>query len=334
MLAIQAQYKELLSQYLKHQTERNLYLGQNFSRLFVRKNITPEEVISIHKKALEEMDAVTSAEIFTSFEFLTEFMIQYGLALRDHKILLEQQEVINHEIELAAKVQNTMLRTETANLDGVDVGYLSVPAGQMNGDYVYFQSDDTDYLGVGVADVVGKGIPAALCMSMVKNGLDTLGQTNISPAYALDVLNRIVVKSIADHMFISMFYGRYDNEASLFTYASAGHEPALYYNSKEQKFYDLDQANGLLLGILPDVHYLEGHVELQQNDLIIIMTDGVTECRSDEERFLTREELTALIFEVKDEPPEHLVRSVYKRLEKFQSCHLRDDFTLAVIKKL
>lgn len=325
----------LLSQYLKYQTERNLYLGQNFSRHLVQKNITPEEVISIHKIALEEIQELGITDnIIISLDFLTEFMIQYGLALREHKILVEQQESMNHEIELAAKVQNTMLRTKKPELDGVEIDFLSVPAGKMNGDYVYFQDDDSDFVGVGVADVVGKGIPAALCMSMVKNGLDTLGQASISPAYALDVLNRIVEKSVEDNMFISMFYGRYDSEESIFTYASAGHEPALYYCAREQKFYDLDESKGLLLGILPDVHYTESSIKLEANDMIIIMTDGVTECRTEDERFLTREELIEMIFNVKEETPGDLARSVFKALEKFQAFHQRDDFTLAVIKKV
>ena len=90
----------LLSQYLKYQTERNLYLGQNFSRHLVQKNITPEEVISIHKIALEEIQELGITDnIIISLDFLTEFMIQYGLALREHKILVEQQESMNHEIE-------------------------------------------------------------------------------------------------------------------------------------------------------------------------------------------------------------------------------------------
>ncbi|MCA9723850.1 MAG: phosphoserine phosphatase, partial [Kurthia sp.] len=89
----------LLGQYLQYQTERNLYLGQNFSRRLVQKDITPEEVISIHKDSLEEI--YEGSEEFTdgmknALDFLTEFMIQYGLALREHKILLKNQEEMDH----------------------------------------------------------------------------------------------------------------------------------------------------------------------------------------------------------------------------------------------
>ncbi|WP_346215039.1 PP2C family protein-serine/threonine phosphatase [Kurthia sibirica] len=256
---IKKQYSMLLGQYLKYQTERNLYLGQNFSRRLVQKNITPEEVISIHKDSLEEIYSFGNEftdDMRNALDFLTEFMIQYGLALREHKILLKNQEEMDHELELAANVQKTMLKTTIPTIDGLAIGSISIPARKMNGDYVYFQGDGKRFVGVGVADVVGKGIPAALCMSMVKNGLDTLGQPSISPSYALDVLNRIVEKTVDDNMFISMFYGRYDVAQSIFTYASAGHEPALLYKAKEEIFIELE-SEGLLLGVLPDVHNLE-----------------------------------------------------------------------------
>lgn len=332
---IKKQYTMLLGQYLKYQTERNLYLGQNFSRRLVQKDITPEEVISIHKDALEEI--YNSNEDFTddmrnALDFLTEFMIQYGLALREHKILLKNQEEMDHELELAANVQKTMLKTTIPEIAGLSIGSVSVPARKMNGDYVYYQGDTKRFVGIGVADVVGKGIPAALCMSMVKNGLDTLGQPSISPSYALDVLNRIVEKTVDDNMFISMFYGRYDVVQSNFTYASAGHEPALLYRAKEQEFIELE-SEGLLLGVLPDVHNREKNIILNKDDMVIIMTDGVTECRV-EDRFLEKTELTNLIFKHKDLPPQQLAEAMFHEIEKISNFEkLADDLTFVVLKK-
>ncbi|MEB7772800.1 PP2C family protein-serine/threonine phosphatase [Kurthia gibsonii] len=332
---IKKQYTMLLGQYLQYQTERNLYLGQNFSRRLVQKDITPEEVISIHKDSLEEI--YEGSEEFTdgmknALDFLTEFMIQYGLALREHKILLKNQEEMDHELELAANVQKTMLKTTIPTINGLSIGSISVPARKMNGDYIYYQGDSKRFVGVGVADVVGKGIPAALCMSMVKNGLDTLGQPSISPSYAMDVLNRIVEKTVDDNMFISMFYGRYDVVQSTFTYCSAGHEPALLYRAKDGKFIELE-SEGLLLGVLPDVHNQERSVQLAKGDMVIIMTDGVTECRVDD-RFLEKSELTDLIFKHKDKIPQQLAEAIFHEIEKLsQFQNLADDLTFVVLKK-
>ena len=120
---------------------------------------------------------------------------------------------------------------------------ISVPAKEMNGDYTHFLNDDTT-VGIAVADVIGKGIPAALCMSMIKYGMDSLNGAETEPVIVLDVINRIVEKSVSDSMFISMFYGKYDTSKSEFTYASAGHEPPFFivqslivFQNYKQKVY-------------------------------------------------------------------------------------------------
>lgn len=328
---IERQYKEIMRQYIMRQTEQNLYAGQNFSRQFIQKNIAPEEVISIHKASLEEMFPELPNNVWHSFDLLIEMMIRYGLALKEHESLLQKQEEMKVEINLAANVQKTLLKTTVPTIEGLEIGLISVPARQMNGDYTYFLSDNKDYAGVAVADVIGKGIPAALCMSMVKYGMDSLEDSHTNPAIVLDVINRIVEKSVDDDMFISMFYGRYNVESSIFTYASAGHEPALFFDSETDDFIEL-HAKGLLLGVVPNVTYNQHDVKMKIGDFIVMMTDGVTECRTDE-GFIEQEIIASLIRSVKHESAQTMVEMVYKELEKMQNFELRDDFTLVIYKK-
>ena len=80
-----------------------------------------------------------------------------------------------------SKVQQTLLKTKVPEMSGLDIGMISVPAKEMNGDYMYFLNDDTT-VGIAVADVIGKGIPAALCMSMIKYGMDSLQRRETEPA--------------------------------------------------------------------------------------------------------------------------------------------------------
>ncbi len=328
---IEGQYKEIMRQYVMRQTEQNLYAGQNFSRQFIQKNIAPEEVISIHKNSLEEMFPELPNNVWHSFDLLIEMMIRYGLALKEHQSLLQKQEEMKVEMDLAANVQKRLLKTTVPTIDGLEIGLISVPARQMNGDYTYFLSDNRDYAGVAVADVIGKGIPAALCMSMVKYGMDSLEDSHTNPAIVLDVINRIVEKSVDDDMFISMFYGRYNVENSIFTYASAGHEPALFFDSEKDEFSEL-HAKGLLLGVVPNVTYNQHDVKMKTGDFVAMMTDGVTECRTDE-GFIEQEIISSLIKSVKHESAQTMVEMVYKELEKMQNFELRDDFTLVIYKK-
>lgn len=328
---IEKQYKEILKQYVMKQTEQNLYEGQNFSRQLIQKNIAPDEVISIHKATLEEMFPELPMNVWNSFDLLIEMMIRYGLAHAEHQSLLQQQEEMKVEMDLAAKVQGTLLKTTRPKVDGLEIGLVSVPARKMNGDYIYFLSDNLKNAGVAVADVIGKGIPAALCMSMIKYGMDSLQDVATDPKKVLDVINRIVEKSVNDDMFISMFYGRYNVEDSVFTYATAGHEPALFYNAQKDKFTEL-HAKGLLLGVVANVSYEQHAVKMETGDFVVMMTDGVTECRTDE-GFVDPEIVMSMIHSLRHEPAQIIVDSVFKELEKMQNFELRDDFTLVIFKK-
>ncbi len=328
---IERQYKEILRQYVMRQSEQNLYTGQNFSQQLIQKNISPEEVISIHKSALEEMFPELQMNVWHSFDFLIEMMIRYGLAHAEHQSLLKQQEEMKVEMDLAANVQKTLLKTTVPCIDGLEIGLISVPVRKMNGDYIYFLSDNQTNAGIAVADVIGKGLPAALCMSMIKYGLDSLKDATANPQKVLDMINRIVEKSVDDDMFISMFYGLYNREESLFTYASAGHEPALFFKYKTSEFSNL-HAKGLLLGVVPDVTYEQHEVKMETGDFIVMMTDGVTECRTNE-GFIAQEIITSLIYSLRDEPAQTIVDKVFKELEQMQNFELRDDFTLVIFKK-
>lgn len=328
---IESQYKEILSQYMQRQSEQNLYVGQNFSRQLISENTSPEEVISMHKAAMQELYSDMPEEVWHSFDFLIEMMINYGLALQERQSLLKRQEELKVEMDLAAHVQETLLKTKLPVLEGLDIGLLSIPVRKMNGDYIYFISDQDGHAGIAVADVIGKGLPAAMCMSMVKFGMDSLNDSLALPKQVLETINRIVEKSIDDSMFVSMFYGRYDVETASLTYGSAGHEPAILYRANTGKFFELP-AKGLLLGVSPVATYEEHTISLEKDDMVVMMTDGVTECRTDE-GFIERDVIFDLIESKKDQPAQVIVQHVYDELERMQNAELRDDFTLVIYKK-
>lgn len=328
---IEEQYKEILKNYIKSQSEEDLYAGQKFSRQFIEEEISPEEVIGIHKKSFIELFPELSSHVEHSFDFLVEMMIHYGLALQEHQSLIRKQEEFEIEMKIASQVQNTLLKTKVPRFEGIDIGVVTVPAKQMSGDYIYFINGAPKYASVAVADVIGKGIPAALCMSMIKFGMDSMEHGHANPRVVLEIVNRIVEDGIDNSMFISMFYGKYDAEKSSFSYASAGHEPALLYQAKVGEFVELD-ADGLLLGVHREVQYEERSVKLEKDDFIVIMTDGVTETRT-KDGFIEDNFIQSMLVDMKDENAQTIADTVYHRLVELQNFQLRDDFTIVIIKK-
>ncbi|ADE67333.1 MULTISPECIES: PP2C family protein-serine/threonine phosphatase [Priestia] len=325
-------YKDILGNYIQTQNEQILYQGQKLSRKSLENEISPEDIVSIHKEVIEEIYSDIPEKVLHSLDFLLEVMISYGLALREHQTLKNKQRELRSEIEVAANVQQTLLGTKVPASSTLEIGAISVPAKQMNGDYFHFVEEEHGGLSIAIADVIGKGIPAAMCMSMIKYAMDSLPDSRKNPSYVLENLNNIVERNVDPSMFITMFYGSYNPETNLFDYASAGHEPGFYYDAKADSFEDLE-AKGLVLGVDRHVKYLQYEQQLSKGDMIVLLTDGVTECRT-EEGFIERLDIIKLIRKYMHLSPQEIVESVYKELEKLQHFQLRDDFTLIILKSL
>lgn len=324
-------YRELLENYIKDQSEQALYAGQKFSRKTIEHKISPEEIVSLHKSLLVEMHPELPKDVIDSFDLLLEVMMGYGLTYRENESLRSKQAELRSEMEIAANVQQTLLGTTIPEVDGLDIGAISVPARHMNGDYYHFVQDENNCISVAIADVIGKGIPAALCMSMIKYAMESIPENRLGPGSILENLNRIVEQNVDPSMFITMFYGLYNPETNLLSYASAGHEPGFYYNAAEKSYAEL-KAKGLLLGIEKKTKYMNYEKQVSPGDMVILLSDGVTECRTDE-GFIERETLVGYIDKYIHLSAQEIVNKVFKDLEKLQNFQLRDDFTLIILKR-
>ncbi|AZB41386.1 phosphoserine phosphatase [Bacillus sp. FJAT-42376] len=327
---VETKYRELLHNYIKELTETALYQGQKFSRQTLQQQIPPEEIVSIHRKVLQELYPDLQDDVLNSLDFLLEVMMGYGLAYQEHQILRDKQLEIKSEIEIAANVQQTLLETKIPVCDALDIGAVSIPSKQMNGDYHHFVQDD-NHISIALADVIGKGIPAALCMSMIKYTMDSLPESRKDPGFVLENLNRVVEQNVDPSMFITMFYGMYDLESHLFSFASAGHEPGFYYSKQEDTFHDLD-ARGLVLGIDQNVKYKQYDKKVESGDMIVLLSDGVSESRS-EDGFVERYAITDLIKKYEHLPAQKIADTIYQEFLSMQGFQLRDDFTFIIIRR-
>jgi len=324
-------YKEMLTSYLENKSEHALYHAQQFSKEMMENDMSPEETVSLHLSVFQELAKDLPEEVVDSFDILLEVMIGYGLAYREHQSLRDRQQQLESELTVAARMQKSLLPTGKILLDSVDLGVISVPAGKMSGDYYDYALDEHGNVGVAVADVIGKGIPAAMSMSMIKYAMDTLPEQRTQPGILLESLNRVVERNIDSDMFITMMYGFYDPDNYHFYYASAGHEPGFIYDAKTDKFSSLE-AKGLVLGVSRKVKYVEDQLRLNVGDFIVLLSDGVTECRVDGE-FIEREQIVDMIRKYKHLSAQEIVDEIFIELEKAQEFQLRDDFTLLILRR-
>lgn len=325
-------YTELLKGYIQTRDERALYGAEQISKTFIKNNILPEEIVNLHIQALLEIYPNLHNEILPAMNFLLEAMISYGLAHQEYQILREKQFEIKSEIHAAAQMQKMLLQADIPKLEEVDLGIISVPANQMNGDYHHFVKGKDGSISIAIADIIGKGIPAALSMSMIKYALDSFPENIMSTDAILASLNRVVERNIDPSMFITMFYAQYKPDTCRLYYSSAGHEPGFFYRSKSNSFTEIE-AKGLVLGVNPDTTYKQYEQEIEKDDMVILLTDGVTECRNGE-KFIEREEVLEVIKSYMHLPAQEIVNHVYRHFERLQNFQLRDDFTLAILKKV
>lgn len=324
-------YEVILRDYLTQKDEQALYKGQQFSRTMLEQQVSPEEVLSVHIQAIREIFHFLSDDLNDTFDFLMEVMVAYGLAYREHQSLRNRQQQLESDIDVAANMQQTFLRGDIPETENLDIGALSRPARKMSGDYYHFVQDEHDCVSIAIADVIGKGIPAALSMSMIKYAMDSVPEQRMQPGAILENLNRVVEQNVRSDMFITMMYGIYDPRVHRFYFSGAGHEPGFFYSAISDEFRELT-AKGLVLGLSKDTKYREYEESVEIGDMIVLLSDGVTECRT-EKGFIEREEITALIRDNLHLPAQKIVERVYAELERLQDFQLRDDFTLIILRR-
>jgi sigma-B regulation protein RsbU (phosphoserine phosphatase) len=328
---VSEQYQNILNKYLQKTVENHLYEGQQLSKSMMEQGISPEEIVGFHIEALKKSLPDLPPELLNAFDFLLEVMIGYGFQYREHHSLREKQIQLQSEIDIAADMQQTLLPTVPRDIPGIDLGVISKAAKKMSGDYYHFFMDSNDYLGIAVADIIGKGIPAALSMSMIKYAIESLTDQPLEPHALLGSINRVVEKNIDPTMFITMIYGSYNIKNHHFSYATAGHEPGLYYSAKQDTFNDME-IKGAVLGLSCDSMYVDFTKQVEPGDMIIMFSDGVTESKKDG-AFIDREGLISLLHRYKNLSAQQLVEAVHQELLKWSDFELDDDQTIVVLRR-
>src|SRR5699024_3110157 len=151
------QYQILLQEYIETKDEKYLHRPEKLRKSLLRDHTLPEEIVHLHNEALAKIDPTLSQQVKDSIAFLIETMNSYVLAQQEFQKLRYESIMFKSEISVADSMQETLLATEKPEIEGLDIGVISVPAHQMNGDYHHFIKANDGSLGVGIADVVGKG---------------------------------------------------------------------------------------------------------------------------------------------------------------------------------
>ena len=283
------------------------------------------------------MGAPFSQGDFVVFKSIAE---QSAFALYNAIIysMANEKKRLDHDLEIARDIQRILLPAEAPAINGFQISGINVPARQVSGDYFDYIHVDEDRLGVAIADVSGKGVPASLIMAICRSVLRAEAAGNPSPADVLRKVNRQLYPDIKEDMFISMAYLILDHERDGVTLARGGHDAPLLYQRQLQNVTPI-KSPGMVLGIdsgnVFDRLTADFGVPLERDDCLVLYTDGVTEALNTEGDEFGLERTIESVRASATDGAQAIVKQVIDDVRNFTGSNPQnDDITLIAIRKI
>ncbi len=239
---------------------------------------------------------------------------------RDHK----QQ----REFEDARLIQRGLLPTGVPRIAGLDVAVAWQPADGVGGD-CFDTLAFPGGLGISIADIAGKGLPAALLMSNLQAAVRAFAQETAAPSSVCASVNRLLCRNMASGRFATFFYGRIDSPGRRIVFSNAGHNPPLLIRADGSVARLME--GGMVLGVFPDIAYEQSTLTLGPGDRLLFYTDGITEARSAAGEEYEEARLTEVARTARGLPVEHMKEAVLADVNGFTGGQFEDDATLIVV---
>src|SRR6266851_4513931 len=235
--------------------------------------ISNEEVIGVFDLESDELNAYSEDDL----EVL--MMLASQVAIIIEKVMLHEQLIekkrLEGQLEVARQVQLELLPASDPVLPGYDISAYNFPTEEVSGDYYDWVRIYDDQIAIMIADVAGKGVPAALLMAFLRASLRAASHIGYAPQFSMSKVNYLLWESIERNQFVTAFYGILDATNGTLAYANAGHNPPLLVDADGNARF-IEQG-GLPLGMFRDTRYYEYYLTLEPGQTLVLYTDGVTE---------------------------------------------------------
>lgn len=242
----------------------------------------------------------------------------------------EALRLIKAELSVASELQQALLPREPLLLDGVSFYGQMVPSQEVAGDYFDYFAIDENRAGFLIADVCGKGTPAALFMAMSRTVVRSLAMTGRPPGEVLTEANRVLAESNDKNLFVTLFYGVVDRATGRLSYANAGHVPPILKTMDGAVTY-LPHSGDLVLGIIPEIAYETMETSLARGSLLVCYTDGIPDAFNDGEEQFGDERLLDLVAAESQLGPAALIDQYRRAVISFAAGRPQyDDITLCI----
>jgi serine phosphatase RsbU (regulator of sigma subunit) len=270
---------------------------------------------------------------FSDFErkLLESIASQAAVAIENARLQEEavEKDRLERQVQIAAEVQRRMMPAKPPVMPGFDVAALYVPCFELGGDFYDFISLG-DSMGICVADVVGKGLPASLLMASVRAAMRAQADNVYDLDEILSRVNRSMSADMRSNEFVTLWYGVIDYRHKVLTFCNAGHEPPLLIRNGILRELT---AGGMVVGVDPDQRYDKDVVQLQKGDLLWIYTDGVPDAMNYSGEKFGKQRMKEALVKYAGESAEYICRQMLWETRRFVGLNRRtDDTTMVAVK--
>ena len=261
--------------------------------------------------------------------------ISYIKAMQQEHIQLES---IKGDLAVAREIQQAILPRIIPpfpeNAHQIDIAASMEAAKDVGGDFYDFFRIDEDHIGFVIADVSGKGVPAAIFMAVCRTLIRATGIKGGAPSECITYTNDLLVEESVSDMFVTVFYGIYNLKSGEVVYTNAGHNPP-YVVKADGSIKNLPLSKNLVTGIVEGYQYTEETLQLEHGDTLLLYTDGVTEAIDTESKEYGEERLKNLLRQSAQASCQELIDMVKADVKSFAGDEEQsDDITLLAIKRL
>jgi serine phosphatase RsbU (regulator of sigma subunit) len=321
--------------------------AQRDDRFSMRRSVMAlglRSILCVPLKIKEQVSGVVyvdnrlQAGIFTQadLELLTAIASSAAIGIENARLyqVAVEKGRLERELQVAREVQASLLPRETPQVPGWEFAAHWQPAHQVAGDYYDFMPGNGGQLGLVIADVSDKGMPAALFMALTRSIVRASVDRAPSPADGIAHANRLVCADSTGGMFVTLFYALLDAEAGEITYVNAGHNPPLLCRAEQNQLTELTRT-GMAMGVMADSLYEQRTVHLNPGDLVLLYTDGVTDATGAHGREFGTERLRGVIADQCRGSAAEIVAALEQAMGDFAgSTAPFDDVTIVVLKRV
>jgi len=279
-------------------------------------------------------DFVTKPINFEDLEITINKTLNHIKVLKQASHEHEQLISIQHDLSVAKEIQQSILPQVFPAYPGrsdFDLHASMNAAKSIGGDFYDFFLIDEDHLGIVMADVSDKGIPAAIYMAVSRTVIRAAALKGLRPGECMEYSNSLLCKESVNDMFVTVFYGILELSSGSFSYANGGHNPP-YIIGSNGGCRVIEKTGGLVLGVMEDMKYKENTIKIAPSEKIFTFTDGVTEAMNIANELYGEERLEALLAGLSEKNPKELIAAVSEDLKAFTAgAKQSDDITMLAV---